>query len=66
MVPRHSMPPLVWWAGSLFPMTYFIPIARGIVTKGVGLDSLWPNVAPLALYSIGLMVLAARLFRQRL
>lgn len=66
MFPRHSMPPLLWWAGSLFPMTYFIPIARGIVTKGVGLDSLWPNVAPLALYSIGLMVLAARLFRQRL
>lgn len=66
MFPRHTMPPLLQWGGSLFPMTYFIPIARGIITKGVGFDSLWRHVVPLALYSIGMMALAARLFRQRL
>jgi len=66
LFPRYSMPLLLRWAGNLFPMTYFIPIARGIITKGVGLDSLWRSVVALALYSIGIMVLAARLFRQRL
>ncbi len=66
LFPRYSMPLLLRWVGNLFPMTYFIPIARGIITKGVGLDSLWRSVVALALYSIGIMVLAARLFRQRL
>lgn len=66
LFPRHSMPQLLQWAGNLFPMTFFIPIARGIVTKGVGLDSLWSHVIALGLYSLGMMILAARLFRQRL
>lgn len=66
MFPRHTMPPLLQWIGSVFPMTYFIPIARGIITKGVTLDSLWGQVLALMLYSVGLMLVAARAFKQRL
>src|SRR5690606_36300822 len=31
--PRYSMPRPIQIAGFLFPLTYFIPIARGIITK---------------------------------
>ncbi|MBN1260490.1 MAG: ABC transporter permease [Anaerolineae bacterium] len=66
MFPRYSMPPVLRWVGNLFPMTYFIPISRGIVTKGVGLELLWDNVLPLAIYAIVIMVISSRLFRQGL
>ncbi len=34
--PRSTMPPAVRAAGNLIPVTYFIRIARGIITKGAG------------------------------
>ncbi len=39
--PRYTMPPVIRMIGNLFPMTYFVPIARGIITKGVGFSMCW-------------------------
>ena len=44
--PRAPMPPVVQLVGNLIPLTYFVRIARGIITKGVGLTFLWTDVAP--------------------
>jgi ABC-2 type transport system permease protein len=52
--------------GNLFPLTYFIPIARGIVTKGVGVEYLWEQVIALVLYVVVTVVFAIRAFRQTL
>ncbi len=64
--PRESMPPVVYFLGYLFPLTYFIPISRGIISKGIGIAYLWREVAALTLYSGLTMLIAARVFRERL
>jgi ABC-2 type transport system permease protein len=66
MFPRYLMPPFIRIIGNLFPLTYFIPIARGIVTKGVGIEYLWEQVIALALYVVVTVVFAIRAFRQTL
>ena len=37
--------PLLRVLGYVFPLTHFLPIARGIISKGVGLGALWGEVA---------------------
>jgi ABC-2 type transport system permease protein len=66
MFPRYTMPPAIQALGNLFPMTYFIPIARGIITKGVGLSVLADQVVWLSIYIVIVMVLAAVTFKQKL
>ncbi len=64
--PRYAMPPLIRVVGNLFPMTYFVPIAQGIITKGVGIEYLWDQVAALLIYVIVVLVFAIRLFKPAL
>ncbi len=64
--PRYAMPIAIQWLGNLIPVTYFIPISRSIISKGVGLNYLWPNALALVVYAVGILAIAARTFRQRL
>jgi ABC-2 type transport system permease protein len=66
LFPLYSMPRLLRFAGNLFPLTYFIPISRGIITKGVGISLLWEQVAALAIYVVVILVLTARAFKSGL
>ena len=64
--PRAPMPPVVRAFGNLIPATYFIRIARGIITKGVGLSFMWSDVLVLVTYGAMTMMLAAVTFKKRL
>ena len=64
--PRYAMPLPIRIVGNLFPLTYFVPIARGIITKGVGVELLWEQVVALLIYIVVIMVAAARAFNQSL
>jgi drug efflux transport system permease protein len=64
--PRAAMPAAIRWVGNLFPLTYFIPIARGIITKGTSYEYLRNEVLALVVYVVLIMALAIRSFRQRL
>jgi ABC-2 type transport system permease protein len=64
--PRYAMPAAIRVAGNLFPLTYFIPIARGIITKGVPLGFLWEQIVALLVYIVVIMVFAVRAFKQGL
>jgi len=64
--PRYTMPPVIQAIGSLFPLTYFIPISRGIFTKGVGFSVVADSVLALVAYIVVVMTLAAITFRNRL
>jgi ABC-2 type transport system permease protein len=66
MFPRYLMPAWIRVVGNLFPLTYFIPIARGIITKGVEVDYLWEQVLALAIYVVTMIILAVRAFRREL
>ncbi len=64
--PRSTMPPVVQAVGSMIPATYFVRIARGIVTKGVGLAFLWRDVAVLVIYGVVILAIASGTFKKRL
>jgi ABC-2 type transport system permease protein len=64
--PRAPMPPIIKGIGNLIPLTYFIRIARGIITKGVSLTFVWSDVVVLVIYVIAVTMLAALSFKKRL
>jgi ABC-2 type transport system permease protein len=64
--PRYTMPPVIRLIGNIFPLTYFVPISRGIISKGIGIEPLIGEVLSLVAYILIIMVVAARLFHQRL
>jgi len=64
--PRDPMPALVRAVGNLIPLTYFIRIVRGIITKGIGLQFLWSDVIALVVYGTAVMAMAAITFKKRL
>ena len=64
--PRSPMPPVIRAFGNLIPLTYFIRIARGIITKGVSLEFLWDDVLALLVYLAVVTILAAVTFKRRL
>ena len=64
--PRAPMPPVVKAVGNLIPLTYFIRIARGIITKGIGISFMWSDVLALVLYGGVVMFLATVTFKNRL
>jgi ABC-2 type transport system permease protein len=64
--PHYSMPVVLRGISYIFPLTAFIPIARGIFMKGIGLPFLTNQVLFLIVYDIVILVVAARLFRQTL
>jgi len=64
--PLEPMPAVVRAVGGLIPATYFIRIARGVITKGVGLSFMWQDVLILAGYSVLVIGLSVTAFRKRL
>jgi ABC-2 type transport system permease protein len=64
--PIAAMPPFLQAVSGIIPLTYFLVVVRGIVIKGADLAALLPQVAALAAFGIGLIVLASFRFRKRL
>jgi ABC-2 type transport system permease protein len=64
--PRYTMPPVIQAIGDLFPLTYFVPISRGIFTKGVGFSVVADQVLAMVAYILVVIPLAALTFRKRL
>lgn len=64
--PRLGMPLVPSLLGDLLPLTYFIRISRGIFLKGVGLSFVWQDAAALAIYTVIVVLVAARNFKSRL
>ncbi len=64
--PRYTMPGFLQVIGNLFPLTYFVPITRGVITKGIGAQFLVVEILALVVYILVIMTIATRAFRQRL
>ena len=64
--PRNAMPVIPQFIGDLIPLTYFIRISRGIITKGVGLTFFWSDALVLLFYALVLMFVASFSFKNRL
>ena len=59
--PVQNMPWAVELLSRVNPLRHFLEIIRGIMLKGAGADSLWPQMA--ALTAIGVLVLGASVLR---
>jgi ABC-2 type transport system permease protein len=64
--PIRNMPEPVQWLTYLNPLRYFIDIVRGIFLKGVGVETLWPQMAALVLYGVTVLALSSLRFRKKL
>lgn len=66
MFPIQNMPPLVQSITYLIPFRYFLQIARGVFLKGVGVETLWPQMLALTAFAVLLVLLGVAAFRKRL
>jgi ABC-2 type transport system permease protein len=64
--PRSAMPAIPTFIGDLLPLTYFIRISRGIITKGVGLTFVWQDGLVLLGYGLVVILVASLSFKKRL
>ncbi len=64
--PISAMPTFVQWLTYLDPLRYFIEVCRGVLLKGVGIETLWPQVLILLSFAVVLMSLSIRQFRRQL
>jgi len=64
--PLTAIPWVVRWIAYLAPLTYFLPISRGIFMRGEGLGDLWLWAVILVAYAIVVICLAAWRFRRKL
>jgi ABC-2 type transport system permease protein len=66
LFPAYSLPWLLRVIGYIMPMTFFMPITIGIITKGAGLADLWPQALALAGLTVAIFVVGAQFFKQKL
>ena len=66
LFPLAAMPAVLQWISYLIPLRYFLTIARGIILKGVGISSLWPQVFALAIFALIVMGAATLRLQKRL
>ena len=66
LYPRTTMSLWTQIIGDLIPMTYFVRIIRGIMTKGVSLTFLWADSLTLLVYAAIALVIAAAISKKRL
>lgn len=64
--PVESMPRAVQIITYVIPARYFIAIIRGILLKGVGLTTLWPEFLFLLVFGAALLLFSASLFKKRI
>ncbi len=66
MFPFQGMPKWAQVLGDLLPLTYFNRLIRGIMLKGNGWANCWPSVWPLMVFTVVVMTVAVKTYRQTL
>jgi ABC-2 type transport system permease protein len=66
MFPFQGMPKWAQVLGNLLPLTYFNRLIRGIMLKGNGWANSWPSVWPLMVFTVVVMTVAVKTYRQTL
>ena len=64
--PISSMPRVIQWLTLANPLRYQIAILRSVFLKGAGVAELWPQLVPMVIMAVGLMLVAAWRFNRRL
>jgi len=66
MFPFRGMPVWAQWLGEILPLTHFLRIVRGILLKGNGPGLIAPEIWPLALFTVVVLAIGIKRYRQTL
>jgi ABC-2 type transport system permease protein len=66
MFPFRGMPVWAQWIGDVLPLTHFLRIVRGILLKGNGFVQIWPELWPIVLFTVVMLSLGIKRYRQTL
>lgn len=66
MFPFRGMPNWAQWVGNLLPLTHFLLIVRGILLKGNGFFEVWRQIIPIVSFTIVVMAIGFKRYRQTL
>lgn len=64
--PLEAMPKVLYYISYAMPLRYYLSIIRVLLLKGVGLESIMPDVLALTTFGVVIMGAAALRFRKRL
>jgi len=64
--PLDSMPRFFYWVAQIFPTTWLIDGARGVILRGAGWRELWPHAVVLWSMGVAIFGLSMVMFRKRL
>ena len=65
-IPIQNMPTSIQYLTYLNPVRYFMTIIRGIMMKGAGIDTLYPSIIAMVLFSVSIFTVASLRFAKRL
>jgi ABC-2 type transport system permease protein len=66
MFPFRGMPEWAQFLGNMLPLTHFLLIVRGILLKGNGFFDVWREVIPILGFTIVVMTIGVKRYRQTL
>lgn len=66
MFPFRGMPAWAQTVGSIFPLTHFLRIVRGILLKGSGPTEILPHLGPITVFLVIVLAIGLRRYRQTL
>ena len=66
MFPREGMPAFAQALGWGIPLTYFLQILRGVILKGVGIATLWPQTLALVGFAVLFFAFSVQRFHKTL
>lgn len=66
LFPRDSMPTWAQWLSDLFPSTYFLKISSDVMLKASGFWDVLPNIWPMLIFFIVLIIISYRFYRKTL
>ncbi|MDD5330512.1 MAG: ABC transporter permease [Sulfuricella sp.] len=66
MFPFRGMPQWAQNIGSLLPLTHFLRMVRGILLKGNGFLEIWPNLWPIGVFLLAVVVIGLKRYRKTL
>ena len=64
--PFKGMPAWAQWLGSVFPLTHFVNIIRGIMLKGIGFQAVWIDLQAIFLFMFVMLFVSLKRYRQTL
>lgn len=64
--PLEAMPAPIVAIAKVLPLTYYVPVARGMFIKGLGIETLQSQAIALVVYGLAMIAVASVIFRRKL